>query len=83
MKVEPQQLKAFLIDAGLVNDEKFEKILAKSKTSNKKIGDVLIAENELSHDELVKLEAYILGIPFIRNTVDVIEKAYGIGQKSI
>ena len=72
MKVEPQQLKAFLIDAGLVNDEKFEKILAKSKTSNKKIGDVLIAENVLSHEELVKLEAYILGIPFINLEKEVI-----------
>ena len=72
MKVEPQQLKAFLIDAGLVNDEKFEKILAKSKTSNKKIGDVLIAEGVLSREELVKLEAYILGIPFINLEKEVI-----------
>ena len=72
MKVEPQQLKAFLIDAGLVNDEKFEKILAKSKTSNKKIGDVLIAEGVLSREELVKLEDYILGIPFINLEKEVI-----------
>ena len=32
---------------------------------------------------LLEESKQFLGIPFIRNTVDVVEKAYGIGQKSI
>jgi type IV pilus assembly protein PilB len=65
MRVDPQQLKAFLSDAGLINGEQFDLALKKAETSHQKIGDVLISEGLISQEELVKLEAYILGIPFV------------------
>lgn len=65
MKVEPQQLKAFLIDAGLITKEQFDKCLKKAEDSNQKVGDVLVSEGKISQEELIKLEAYILGVPFV------------------
>ncbi|KKP93775.1 MAG: type IV-A pilus assembly ATPase PilB, type IV pilus assembly protein PilB [Parcubacteria group bacterium GW2011_GWC1_38_6] len=73
MQVEPQQLKAFLIDAGLITAEKFDQILKKAKESKKKIGDVLVSEGALSKEELIKIEAYILGIPFINLEKETIQ----------
>ncbi|MCK4355254.1 type II/IV secretion system protein [Candidatus Parcubacteria bacterium] len=65
MRVEPQQLKAFLLDAGLVSEEQFKKALKKAKDANKKIGDFLVSDGLISENNLIKLEAYILGIPFV------------------
>jgi type IV pilus assembly protein PilB len=65
MRVEPQQLKAFLLDAKLVTKSQFEKAFQKAKKTGQKVGDVLVSEGALSQEELIKLEAYILGIPFV------------------
>ena len=65
MKVEAQQLKAFLLDAGLITKEIFDKAAEKAKKGGQKIGDVLVADGHITREDLVKLEAYILGIPFV------------------
>jgi type IV pilus assembly protein PilB len=65
MRIEPQQLKAFLLDAGLISKEKFEEAKKKADKSKQKVGDVLVSEGLLTQEELIKLEAYILGIPFV------------------
>lgn len=65
MRVEPQQLKAFLLDAGLIKEDQFEEVYKKAEKTNQKIGDVLISENLISQEKLIRLEAYILGVPFI------------------
>lgn len=65
MRIEPQQLKAFLLDAGLVTAEQFVEIQEKAEKTNQKVGDVLVSEGLITQEELIKLEAYILGIPFV------------------
>lgn len=65
MKVEPQQLKAFLLDAGLIKESQFDQALKKAVKTRQKVGDVLVSEGVISQEELIKLEAYILGIPFV------------------
>jgi len=65
MIVEPLQFKAFLLDAGLVTEEKFDKALKKAEKTKQKVGDVLVSEGLVTQEELIKLEAYILGIPFV------------------
>ena len=65
MRVEPQQLRAFLLDAGLVTEKKFDEAQKKAEKTNQKVGDVLVSEGLISQEELIKLEAYILGIPFV------------------
>ncbi len=65
MRVEDQQLKAFLADTDLVSLESLDKAEKKAKKSGKKIADILILDGLIKEEELLKLEAYILGIPFV------------------
>jgi len=70
--VEPQQLKAFLLDAGLVSAEQFDSALKKAQKTKQKVGDVLVSEGLISQEELIKLEAYILGIPFVNLDKEIV-----------
>ena len=65
MRVEPQQLKAFLLDTGLIKETQFDEAYKKAEKTHQKIEDILISENLISQEELIRLEAYILGIPFV------------------
>lgn len=65
MKIESQQLKAFLLDANLVTKEQFDQAQETAQKTKQKIGDILVQQGLISQEQLVKLEAYILGIPFI------------------
>ncbi len=72
MRVEPQQLKAFLLDADLIKEEEFERMAKKAEKENQTISHVLISEGLISQEELIKLEAYILGIPFVNLEKEII-----------
>ena len=65
MKVEPEQFKAFLIDSGIVSDEKFGEIQQKAQTAGQKIEDILTSEGLMTLEDIIKLKARILGLPFI------------------
>ena len=65
MKVESQQLKAFLLDAKLVTEAQFEKAEKVAKEKKQKVGDILVFQGLISEEDLIKMEAYILGIPFV------------------
>jgi len=65
MKVDTERLKKFIIDAGLVSVGQFKKAAQKAKKLNKSIKDVLIAGGLVSEEDYIKLEAYILGVPFV------------------
>lgn len=72
MQVEPQQLKAFIIDAGLVDKQRFEEAEKKAQKTSQKVGDVLVSEGLITQEELTKLQAYILGIPFVNLDKEII-----------
>ncbi len=65
MRVEQGQLKAFMLDANLITETQFENAFKKAEKTKQKVGDVLISEGLVSQEDLTKLEAYILGIPFV------------------
>lgn len=65
MRVEPGQLKAFLLDAGLITEAQFNEAQKKAEKTGQKVSDILVSEGLISQEELIKLEAYILGIPFV------------------
>src|SRR5688572_30256689 len=44
MNVEPQRLKKFLLDAELISEKDFDRALALSEKTDKKLSDVLVAE---------------------------------------
>ena len=72
MKVEIGQLKAFLLDAGLVAGKQLEDAQKKAEKTKQKIEDVLVSEGLITQEELIKLEAYILGIPFVNLEKEIV-----------
>ena len=72
MRVEPQQLRAFLLDAGLVTKKQFDEAQKKAEETKQKVGDVLVSEDLISQEKLIKLEAYILGIPFVNLEKEIV-----------
>jgi len=65
VKVEAKRLKVFIIDAGLVTKSQFEQAVKKAKKLKKTVRDILVLDRMVSEKDLVKLEAYILGVPFV------------------
>ena len=72
MKVDSKKLEKFILDAGLIDEKKFEKAKKEGEKSEKEIGDVLVSEGLITEKELIKIEAYILGIPFINLENEII-----------
>ncbi len=74
MRVEPQQLKAFLLDAGLATEAQVKKAEAEGNKKGQKLSDVLVKQGTIKLEELSKLQAYILGIPFVNLEKEIIPK---------
>lgn len=64
-RIEPQQLKAFLLDSDLISKADIEKAEEEANQSGQRLGDVLISKGLIKEDDLLRLQAYILGVPFI------------------
>ena len=75
MKVDSKKLEQFILDAGLIDAKKFEEAKEKSEKSKKGIGEVLVSSGLISEKELIKIEAYLLGIPFINLENETIPSA--------
>src|SRR3989344_1222757 len=65
MNVRDEQLKEFLLDAGLVTRSDIEAAIKKTQAKNVSLGDVLVSESKLTDDDLRRTQAYLLGIPFV------------------
>lgn len=65
MHVEDSQIKDFIIDAGLISKTEVEDAEEEAKSKKKPISDILISKGKFSGDDLRRIQAYILGIPFI------------------
>ena len=64
-RIEPQQLKAFLLDSELVSKADVETAEIEAEKSGQRLGDVLVSKGIIKEDDFLRLQAYILGIPFI------------------
>lgn len=72
MKVDSNKLLKFILEAGLINESQMTTVLQESKKNRQEVGDVLISENLITKKELIKIEAYLLGIPFINLEHEII-----------
>src|SRR3989338_4193911 len=73
MNIDDTQLKTFLLDSGLIKPEALYSAETESKKNGKSLHTVLIAQGAIQENEINRLEAYILGIPFVdisRTTID-------------
>ncbi|MCX6765009.1 MAG: GspE/PulE family protein [Candidatus Nealsonbacteria bacterium] len=73
MRVDVKKLKSLMVDSGLIAAEKFDEIEKKASKSKGNLESYLISEDIVKEEDLLKLEAYILGIPFVNLEKDSIE----------
>ncbi len=72
MRVENKQLKEFILDSKKVDPDKLAVAFEAAEESGKKLGDILLEEKLIEAEELRKLYAYILGIPFVDISKDAV-----------
>ncbi len=65
MHVDDAQIKNFIIDSGLASRAEIEEAETEAKKSKYPLGSVLVKKGKFSEDDLRRMEAYILGIPFV------------------
>ncbi|MFA6095298.1 MAG: ATPase, T2SS/T4P/T4SS family [Candidatus Paceibacterota bacterium] len=65
MFIEETQLKKFILDSGLVSKKDLGEAEQKAKSKSQTIGDVLVSDGKMTEDDLRKVQAYVLGIPFV------------------
>ncbi|MEN9621823.1 MAG: hypothetical protein RLZZ67_257 [Candidatus Parcubacteria bacterium] len=65
MYIEEQQLKTFINDSGLVSKKDVTDAEKEAKEKKLSLGEILVNHGKLSEDDLRKMQAYILGIPFV------------------
>src|SRR5487761_688318 len=65
MHIEDQQLIAFLEDAGISKKKKLEELQDQAKKQDKRFADLLVQQGIVKEEQLMKLSAYILGVPYV------------------
>ena len=65
MHIEESQLKDFILDSGLVSRADLESAEKEAKSSSGNLGKILVNKGKLTEDDLRRMQAYILGIPFV------------------
>lgn len=75
MPIDLKKLSKFLIDSNLVTSKNLELAEKEAGETRRKLTDVLLRRNLVSEDMLSKAEAYVLGIPFVDLTNQIIDPA--------
>lgn len=65
MRIKDEQLKRFILDAGLITKSAIADAEKVAKEESRTLADALIAQGVMSEDDLRRVEAYVLGIPFV------------------
>lgn len=65
MQINEEQLKKFILDSGLVSKTDLEDAFKIAETKKQKIGDILLSEGKISETDMKRMEAFVLGIPFV------------------
>ncbi len=65
MHIEEKQLKDFILDSGLVSKADIEAVEKETKEKGGNLGKALVNKGKLTEDDLRRMQAYILGIPFV------------------
>ncbi len=65
MQINEEQLKKFILESGLVSRTDLDAAVKISEAKNQKFGNILLSEGKISESDLQRMEAFVLGIPFI------------------
>ncbi len=65
MHIEEKQLTSFILDSGLVSRGDVESAEREVSSRGGSIGEMLVNKGLISEDDLRRIQAYVLGIPFV------------------
>ena len=65
MRIKEDQLKKFILESGLVSESDILKAEKIAKEKEQGLGAILLGQGKLSEVDLKRIEAYVLGIPFV------------------
>ena len=65
MHIDESKLESFMIDSGLVSKKEVGLARKEVNEKNRSIGKVLVNKGVLTENDLRRMQAYILGIPFV------------------
>ncbi|MDO8408221.1 MAG: GspE/PulE family protein [bacterium] len=65
MHVSEAELKEFITDSGLVAKKDIDAAAKEAKAGHVSVGDILVSRGTLTEDALRRIQAYVLGIPFV------------------
>jgi type IV pilus assembly protein PilB len=65
MYIEEKQLREFIMDSGLVSRADLELAAKEADAKKESVGAALVRAGKISDDDLRKMQAYLLGIPFV------------------
>ena len=74
MQVADSQLKAFLTDSGLLTEIQLKKAEKEASKTKSDLADFLVKSGMIKEEELIRLQAYILGIPFVNLEDEAVPK---------
>ncbi len=65
MHVSEGELKEFITDSGLVAKKEIDAAAEEATAKGQSLGEILVSRGSLTEDALRRIQAYVLGIPFI------------------
>jgi type IV pilus assembly protein PilB len=65
MLIEDSQLNKFIIDSNLVSRADFEAAEKEAEKKKVRVGEILVNSGKITEDNLRRMQAYVLGIPFV------------------
>ena len=65
MRILDEQLKRFIVDAGLITKTDIAAAEKIAKEENRSLSEALIAHGHMTEDDMRRVESYVLGIPFV------------------
>jgi len=65
MQIDEEQLKKFILESKLISRSDLEASEKIATNKKQKFGDVLLSEGKISENDLMRMEAFTLGIPYV------------------
>ncbi len=65
MRIQDEQLKRFVLDAGLIKKADITAVEKVAKDERRTLAEALIAHGHMTEDDMRRIESYVLGIPFV------------------
>jgi type IV pilus assembly protein PilB len=65
VRIQDDQLKRFILDAGLITKSEIAMAEKAAQEENRTLSEALIADGHMTEDDMRRVESYVLGIPFV------------------